>query len=163
MKTIRKAQIKDIPQLLDLLTQVNQVHAKGRPDLFQEHTKYDADQLEEMLQDPQTIILVHTDENDTCVGYAFGQYQYPQPPLMQPIKTLYIDDICIDKDHRRQHIGTNLLEAMKKIAKENGCYNITLNVWNLNPGAYTFYANNGMNILKTTMEMILTKENENER
>jgi hypothetical protein len=31
---IRKAKQNDIPRILDLLSQVNDVHAEGRPDFF---------------------------------------------------------------------------------------------------------------------------------
>ena len=37
---IRRAEERDIPRLLELLKQVNEVHYKIRPDLFKLETKY---------------------------------------------------------------------------------------------------------------------------
>jgi ribosomal protein S18 acetylase RimI-like enzyme len=41
------------------------------------------------------------------------------------------------------------------MAKSNGCYDITLNVWNLNPTAFKFYEKLGMVPRKVMMEEIL--------
>lgn len=40
---IRTAEEMDIPAILCLLKQVNELHAKARPDLFRLNTKYDSD------------------------------------------------------------------------------------------------------------------------
>lgn len=71
------------------------------------------------------------------------------------VKTLYIDDICVDENARRQQIGTRLYEAVLAYARETGCYNVTLNVWACNPGAQAFYERCGMKPQKTGMEVIL--------
>ena len=44
---------------------------------------------------------------------------------------------------------------MKEYAKKNGFYNITLNVWECNPSARSFYDKMGMTVQKTGMEYIL--------
>ena len=44
------------------------------------------------------------------------------------IKTLYIDDLCVDENVRGKSIGKQLFEHVKSYAKEIECYNITLNV-----------------------------------
>lgn len=44
--TVRNAEEKDIKRLLELLTQVQAIHAQGRPDLFDGgHTKYRPEDL----------------------------------------------------------------------------------------------------------------------
>ena len=43
----------------------------------------------------------------------------------------------------------------KKFAKEQGCYNVTLNVWECNPSARKFYEKAGLKPYKTGMEVIL--------
>ena len=50
--TVRNAEEKDIDRLLELLTQVQAIHAQGRPDLFEgTHTKYRPDDLRAILRD----------------------------------------------------------------------------------------------------------------
>lgn len=79
--TIRRANEKDIPKIIDLLGQVLEIHAEIRPDIFiPGTTKYTDEELLEMLKDGSKPIYVAADENDICVGYAFCQSQ----PISRP-------------------------------------------------------------------------------
>ena len=71
------------------------------------------------------------------------------------VKTLYIDDICVDETARGKHIGQALYEFVRDYARSIGCYNITLNVWEGNDAAFSFYKSMGMQVQKTGMESIL--------
>ena len=75
--------------------------------------------------------------------------------LLPDIKTLYIDDLCVDEACRGQHIGRSLYEFVLAFAKKQGCYNVTLNVWECNTGAKRFYEKCGLVPQKTGMEKIL--------
>jgi GNAT superfamily N-acetyltransferase len=153
---IRRAQKKDIPRMMELLAQVNRVHYDGRPDLFKLGTKYTPAELEEILADDSRPILVYTNEQDVTEGYAFCIYQqYVGSNLMTDVKTLYIDDLCVDETKRGKHIGTALYNAVVDFARENGCYNLTLNVWSCNPSAMAFYQARGLVPQKVGMELIL--------
>ena len=69
--TIRFATETDIPEMLDLLLQVGDVHHQIRPDLFREGAqKYDAAALKRLLADPNRPILAG-DVDGKMVGYAF--------------------------------------------------------------------------------------------
>ena len=74
---------------------------------------------------------------------------------MIPRKILYIDDLCVDKKSRGQHVGKALFEFAKDEAKRLGCYEVTLNVWEGNDSAYKFYDAMGMKPKETHMEYIL--------
>ena len=126
---IRFAKEKDIPKIGDLLRQVDLVHHNGRPDIFKIGTKYDENQLKELLKDKNRPILVFTDENDLVQGYCFCIFQqHIENNVLTDIKTLYIDDLCVDENLRGKHIGKELYESAVKFAKDNGCDNVTLNV-----------------------------------
>ena len=154
--TIRFAKEKDIPKLGDLLRQVCLVHHNGRPDLFKVGRKYTDQELQVLLADKNCPILVAVDETDTVIGYCFCVYQQPTAGgALKPVKTLYIDDLCVDENLRGQHIGRTLYEAALKLAKDSGCYNVTLNVWSCNPSALKFYESLGMKPQKIGMETIL--------
>jgi len=155
--TVRFACEKDIPQMNSLLYQVERVHQQGRPDLFKEGAKkYTDNELKAMLKDKTKPIFAAVDENDVMKGYAFCVFQeHKGDNVLTDIKTLYIDDLCVDENCRGQHIGSVLYEAVKKFAKEQGCYNVTLNVWECNPSARKFYGKAGLKPYKTGMEVIL--------
>lgn len=153
---IRRAIEKDIPKIIDLLMQVCLVHHNGRPDIFNIGTKYSQEELKALLKDEKRPILVKTDENDEVQGYCFCIYQqHVDNSILTDIKTLYIDDLCVDEKLRGKHIGKELYDGALKMARENDCYNLTLNVWSCNPGALRFYEEMGLVPQKIAMEMVL--------
>lgn len=154
--TTRFATEKDLPKILDLLLQVCLVHHQGRPDLFGVGTKYSEEELRKLLSDKNRPILVAVDENDTVWGYSFCILQQQiGHPVMTEVKTLYIDDLCVDVTARGQKIGKLLYEASLDLARKLGCYNLTLNVWSCNPSALRFYEACGLVPQKIGMEKIL--------
>lgn len=152
---IRKAEKRDVGRIIELLHQVNMVHHVIRPDLFKPYTtKYDEQALEELLNNGNKPIFVFDD--GVVQGYAFCQVtEVKNDQLLQDIKTLYIDDICVDESARGKHVGKALYDYVHDYALSIGCYNITLNVWKGNEPAICFYRNMGMQVQKTTMETIL--------
>jgi ribosomal protein S18 acetylase RimI-like enzyme len=154
---IRRAEKKDIPQIIELLGQVLQIHADIRPDIFiPETTKYTNDELEQMIKDEMKPIYVAVNENDMCVGYAFCQLkEQPFSNNMVQFKSLFIDDLCVDKSTRGQHIGEQLFEYVKSEAKRMGCYEVTLNVWAGNTSAEKFYEKMGLKTKERQLEYIL--------
>lgn len=154
---IRRAREKDMDRINDLLLQVCLVHHKGRPDLFKYGAKkYTDEQLLGIIQDDRRPIFVALDENQRVIGYAFCVFQqHIDDNILTDIKTLYIDDLCVDETLRGQHIGKQLYEAVLAFAKESGCYNVTLNVWSLNTSAMQFYQSCGLVPQKIGMETIL--------
>ena len=152
---IRKANKKDIQRIIELLHQVNMVHHVIRPDLFKPHTtKYNEKELEAMLEDNDKPIFVY--DEGMVLGYAFCQIsEVKNNQLLEDIKTLYIDDICVDENARGKHVGKALYEYVLDYAKSIGCNNITLNVWEGNEPALRFYRSMGMQVQKTTMEIML--------
>lgn len=155
---IRKATECDIDGILRLLRQVNDIHAEGRPDLFlQGHTKYDSDGLRMILRDPESPVFVGIDPEGNLAGYCFCIIEdHSQSNNLTPIKTLYIDDLCVDEAYRGKHVGRNIFNAVTTYARKNGFYNITLNVWCCNPGAMKFYESLGMQPMKIAMETVLS-------
>ena len=151
---IRRAKKEDIARLLDLLSQVLEIHAKLRPDLFMSGTtKYNQEQLEEMINNDTKPIYVAI-INDYVVGYAMCQIRVPTSN-MYPIKVFHLDDLCVDEKYRKQGIGKALYQTVVETAKENNCYEVNLNVWPGNDAALKFYEEMGMKTRSVFMEHIL--------
>ena len=155
--TIRKAVSEDIPGILNLLVQVDMVHHNGRPDIFKgPATKYNEAELKGIISSPDTPVFVCVSDDGTVLGHAFCVHkQEKDNSVLTDIKTLYIDDICVDENSRGNHIGKMLYEYVHKYAEENDYYNITLNVWSCNPGAMKFYEALGFVPQKVGMEVVL--------
>ena len=154
---IRRACLKDMYGINNLLMQVCLVHHRGRPDLFKYGAKkYTDAELSDIIKDDLRPILVATDEKDNVLGYAFCIFQqHINNNILTDVKTLYIDDLCVDENLRGQHIGKKLYDAVLSFAKDHGCYNVTLNVWSLNEPAMKFYESCGLKPQKIGMETIL--------
>ena len=159
MNHVRNAEIRDIPGILELLVQVDMVHHAIRPDLFNgPATKYTADELASILADPKTPVFVYADEQGRVLGHLFAIFQkHTGGGVMTDVKTLYIDDLCVREEYRgvEPRVANQLFDHAVAFARQNGCYNVTLNVWAGNDRALRFYQRQGMRPQKYGMEMIL--------
>ena len=157
MNYVRRAKKEDISEILELLIQVDMVHHNGRPDIFKgPATKYNAEELETIIADDSTPVFVCVNEDGKILGHAFCIHkQFKNDSVLTDIRTLYIDDICVDENIRGQKVGETLYNYVVEYAKAEGFYNITLNVWSCNPGAVKFYETMGLKPQKIGMEYIL--------
>ncbi|MCH4039707.1 MAG: GNAT family N-acetyltransferase [Lachnospiraceae bacterium] len=157
MITVRHAEMRDIPAIERLLGEVLEIHAGLRPDLFiSGTTKYTRDELEAILKNEKTPVFVAADETNRVAGYVFCVLQdAPKSTNMRKVRSVYIDDLCVDESARGQHVGRALLDFVKAYAKEHGFYAVTLHVWEGNDRARAFYEKNGMKVKETTMEYVV--------
>ncbi|TCD54186.1 GNAT family N-acetyltransferase [Alloscardovia theropitheci] len=156
----RRARHSDIPALLELLRQVNLVHYEGRPDLFNKVTKYSESELFERIDnvDNPVFVAVSSEDDTKIYGHCFcisQDHRVPADRLFTDIKTLYIEDLCVDENARGLGVGRKLLEFVRNWAREREYYNLTLGVWECNPNARAFYEAMGMKPQETVMETIL--------
>ena len=153
---LRAAEERDLEGLRKLLLQVNQIHADGRPDLFKAGgIKYTDDELRDILRSDRYAVHVAA-EGDAVLGYVFCIFEETKETTsLRPVKTLYIDDLCVDAEARGQGIGRALYARAVDLAREHGCDRVTLHAWNFNRSAYGFYAKLGMTPLGATLEQRL--------
>ena len=154
---IRRAEERDMDGINSLLCQVLTVHHNGRPDLFKANAKkYTDEELKAILKDDARPIFVGVDEEENVMGYAFCVFQqHIGNNILTDVKSLYIDDLCVDEKIRGQHIGRQLYEYVLDYARKSSCYNVTLNVWSCNESARKFYEKCGLVPQKIGMEKIL--------
>lgn len=75
-----------------------------------------------------------------CVSYVIYLFTYSS---FLALPTLYIEDIFVIKEFRRQGIGGKMLDHCKQIAKREGCGRIEFTVLTWNKPAQAFYEKNG--------------------
>lgn len=153
---IRRAEPRDLAAVDCLLSQVLAVHAALRPDLFIAGTrKYTDSELLRIFADEQSPVFVAEDEG-AVRGYCFCQLHERRGLNNMPDgRELYIDDLCVDEAARGRQIGRRLFEHACAYATARGCSAVTLNVWEGNTAARTFYERLGMTVRKTVMETVL--------
>lgn len=149
---IRKALPSDAERISELLYQVAAVHHDGRPDIFKPASKkYTDEEFEELISTDGYPVLVAECGGSVC-GYVFCRVKSYETSVIQPYKSLYIDDLCVDSSERGKGIGTVLFNAVTALAKELDCGNIELNVWEFNTPAMRFYEKMGMRTQRRFME-----------
>lgn len=153
---IRNATAQDIPGILKLLQQVGKVHSDIRPDIFPAGAlKYDEAALLPLLSDPSRPIFI-ADVDGIVAGYCFCIHKVIEDSALSVGRQeLYIDDLCVDENHRRMGLAKALYNHTLAYAKETGCNMVTLHVWNGNDGAIRFYEQMGMRPRYIMMEIPL--------
>ena len=157
MGSLRRAREDDLTRIAALLDQVLMVHHNIRPDLFKANCrKYNDREILALIGNDLRPIFVYEDVNGVVQGYAMCVLeQHPGNNILTDIKTLYIDDLCVDESQRGTGIGKKLYDYAREYAVEQGCHNVTLNVWEGNDSAIEFYKKLGFKPYKYGMETIL--------
>ena len=153
--SLRKATVADIPALDELLLQVHRIHSDARSDLFTPGAKkYDDGELREILADSNRPVFVG-ELGGRVVGYAFCVIQETRGGSMRPRRTLYLDDLCVDRQVRGHHIGSRIYQFVREAAVALGCADVTLCAWADNPNAVAFYRHLGLRVRKYVFEDVI--------
>ncbi len=152
---IRRAKEEDIADIMRLLGQILNLHAKLRPDIFVPNmSKFrEEDVIRKISDDDKPIFVAELDGR--VVGYAFTEIKVYSEDFHQKIREMKVDDLCVDENMRGKRIGEEMFAFLKEEAKRLGCYEIWLNVWEGNEAAKNFYKKQGMKIKSYQMEWIL--------
>jgi ribosomal protein S18 acetylase RimI-like enzyme len=82
------------------------------------------------------------EQDGDIVGFLLGEIQ-KRPPIFTTSRQAYVDSIGVLESKRNQGIGTRMLRAFEKWAKEKGMPYIMLNVVVENVPAIACYEKNG--------------------
>ncbi len=152
--TVRFARSNDLPRVNELRRQVNEVHVKGKPDVFKPGF---CDELRDHIYaiwlDPRQRIAV-AERDGSIVGFAIVNHiTRPENPFMYVRDYLDIDEFCVDESCRRQGIAAELIRFVRAWAKEQGFDRVELNMWEFNRGALAFYEAAGFSTYRRYMEI----------
>ena len=91
------------------------------------------------IEEEETICKKIVDKDGNIIAGCTG-YIYPWGMM-------YIDDMWVDEQYRRQELGSNALQAVEKVAEEKGVYVITLGTWDFQ--AKPYYLKHGYTVFST--------------
>jgi GNAT superfamily N-acetyltransferase len=162
MFKIRPAEPRDIDAIFDLilgLAAYEQLtdRVTGSTELLRSHLFGDK---------PYAEVIVAELAHGLC-GYALFFHPY-STFLTQP--GLYLEDVFVSPEYRRQGIGTALMKHVAKIAHDRGCGRLEWSVLEWNQSAIEFYQQLGAMVLpewricrmtSETLAEIATKPNSN--
>ena len=152
---IRKAEVNDKEQIVELLMQMQELHCKNRPDIFKEKTKRETEkEFDETIENKErNIIVVVNNDNKICGVCIFKIKEIKDHPNLKDSKILHIGKIGVDEKYRRKGIGKLMMKEVEKVAKKLNCDRIELNCWSFNEGTIEFYKSQNMKIQRLNFEM----------
>ena len=149
---IREMNLNDYEDVRILVKQIHELHLSNRPDIYNDGESFPKEYFEKVLNDANNLNYVYI-ENKKIVGVLIATIQHTNPlPIIKPRTFYFIENIVVDKNHRRKGIAKKLFSYLTLKAKENNIDSIELNVWSFNTEAIKFYESMGMNIKNIRME-----------
>lgn len=156
---VRFAEEKDLPRVNQLRSQVSELHAKGRPDIFKSGFCQELqDRVYEMWRAEDRDVIV-AERDGVIRGMACVEYLNKQEsPYCNARKIYYITEFGVDETFQRQGIGQELMEFIRTDAWARGFSSIELDMWSFNETAQKFYEAIGFRTSHLFMECSLTNE-----
>lgn len=150
---VRYAKREELESVNKIRKQVNEVHVKGRPDVFREDGWQVIEPLVYKRFDEESSGVIVAAIEEEIVGFAVVQYIVrPESPFKKEQKFFHIEEFGVDEHHRRKGIATALINFAKADAKERGFHRVELDMWEFNAGALAFYESVGFRTMRRYME-----------
>lgn len=128
---IRKAEEADFPAILEMI--------KGLA-LFEKAPEKVTNSVEQMQEEKDLFrCVVAETKTGEIVGMALWFYAY----YTWVGKSLYLDDLFVKESHRKNKIGTLLLNYIMEVARNENCKRVRWQVLNWNTNAIELYRKAG--------------------
>lgn len=150
---VREATIEDYDDLCRLFDQVDAMHRESLPDIFQEPDRpaRSRDYFNRLIRVPSIALFV-AEVSGRVAGFVHVMVENaPDFSLFVPRRYVTVDNLVVDREHRRQGIGRALMGKVHEWAQEKGATSIQLNVYEFNQAAIDFYCALGYETLSRRM------------
>lgn len=137
---------------------MHELHYKNRPDIYVDGNPLPLDFFKNTLNDNNAINYVYEEDGVICGLLMAIKKNNRSIPIMKSRTIYFIEDIVVDKKHRRKGIGKKLYYFLKEKAKEDNVDAIELNVWALNSEAIKFCESLGMAVNNMEFEQLLSTD-----
>ena len=159
---VRYAKREELESVNKIRKQVNEVHVKGRPDIFREDGWQFIEPFVYTRFDEENSGVIVAAIEDEIVGFAVVQYIVrPESPYNKERKFFHIEEFGVDENYRRKGIATAIIDFVKEDAKKRSFKKIELDMWEFNDCALAFYESAGLKTYRRYMVCYVeTKEAE---
>jgi ribosomal protein S18 acetylase RimI-like enzyme len=107
--------------------------------------------LATLLQDANSTVAV-AESNGEIVGYVYGATMHrPENDFKKTEKYMYIQQIGVRKDARRQGVGRALIAFIESRALASAVTGLQLDYWAFNTRAQSFFESCGFSASQITM------------
>jgi ribosomal protein S18 acetylase RimI-like enzyme len=157
MTEFRAAVLEDFGQLLLFKQDIHAMHLQHAPNFYRAAT--DPLTLEELREivagknDRRAYVLV---ADGQLAAYAFTRVvEIKSNPIILDQKILFIEDMYVVGKLRRKGCGRRMMEELQRLATQNGCGSVALEVWEWNKEAIAFYKALGLETTQIRMKLWL--------
>lgn len=153
--TIRPAGEGDIPAIVALYCQLDQALVDLQPEFFCTAPREEAYVCQAIRAADADYLLAEAD--GVVVGFALVNYAgwTPEFSCVLPHRYACLADLVVDAAHRRQNIGSALLGAAKRWARDRRLEYLELNVLSQNVPAIALYESHDFVEATRTMRCML--------
>jgi diamine N-acetyltransferase len=143
------SQTRDAGLISMLNEEVQNLHAQIHPDMFKPYDRASMTAaISNFLQDEHCMAYV-AHKNEVPAGYVlFFIREAKENAFHYNLKTLYLDQVAVLSQFRRDGIGKLLMEQAETLAKELSISKIELDHWSANTVAAQYFRKNGYSLYK---------------
>lgn len=148
------ADAAELEHLVALNLQVQDRHVRLAPDIFRVPSAVDIrDALAGFLGNEKMVCHIAYVGGQPA-GYTVLEFtERPANAYCHARTALYIHQIGVEDEFRRQGVGKALMDAARRLACERGIRRIELDVWALNTGAAEFFSRQGFTTFNSKMSL----------
>lgn len=142
---VRAALAPDAAAIAALNTEVQALHAAALPWRFKPPgpSGFGAADAAVLIAHPDALVLL-AERDAAPAGYAYAEIvRRPETPLHHAHDQVYLHHLSVGRAHRRQGVGSALIEAVHAAGKARGVDLLALDVWAFNDGARAFFRRHG--------------------
>jgi ribosomal protein S18 acetylase RimI-like enzyme len=153
MIVVRLATSDDAEVIERQTSSVQQLHNKALPSIFKPPSAdlFPAQKLAALIEDPNCIVAV-AEIGGKVVGHIYSAVvARAETEFNRAGSYLYIYQIVVDDDARRQGAGTALITFICDLARTLGLTAVQLDHWAFNTRARAFFEACGFSPMKVTM------------
>ena len=135
---IRKLVESDYDQVIELYTQLDELHVQARPDYFVYRDEvYPKEHYIHNLGYPGGLQLGAFD-GKKMIGFV-GATLWEESGMRKDLKTVCLDNIYVLPECHRRGIASKLFAEVESWAKEQGAIRLDLQTWDFNKSAIAMY------------------------
>ena len=105
---IRKVEDRDYNSVKKLVLQVHKLHVENRPDIYLDNESMPLEYFNKITTNDNSNMFVYEEDNK-ILGLLEMSIKYNKAnSLAQERKTIFIEDIVVDKDNRKKYWKKNI-------------------------------------------------------
>ena len=154
---VRTATGADAAAIARLNALVQELHHRELPQLFKApDPEAFLPMVGAWLEKGERTGFIATVESGDDVGYVLlAVRQRPETSLTRPATVAELDQIAVDPRHRRQGVGSALVQEVVNHARDLGVDAVELTVHSFNEGAVAFFSAMGLTVATNRMRLPL--------